>query len=347
MATLLFGFKALRIILGLYFFDSRPYKFFIRGPMRSAKTLMILALFCGKAFAFRTAVFGPELKSQTTSFEKQAAFFAAETPEDAKRPIWVLAGDSVATAFGGGSTLGERIAEAEAGELPSPGSGLDTPKFRPVADFTWYAGSKVSDNFLKQIESDTKKSWVVVAFALGGTKNTSAEHNVFDLLAKAKSPERVELITLSIGGNDLCDAGMSKTDYQNLERRIGLLKDRFKRAKFLVTKLPRLDQVFERTIKDLGALDGANPGNRRILQYCSDSWIKHNCPALKARESTFATEIDDYNAFLEVQFGSIVDLSKTASNELDAASLLAGDCFHPSRLAQPYIAKALIESFKQ
>ena len=314
--------------------------------MRSAKTLMILALFCSQAFAFRTAVFGPELKGQTTSFEKQTAFFAAETPEDAKRPIWILAGDSIATAFGSGSTLTERLGEANSNELPAAGSGFDTPQFRPSSDFSWYAGLKVNDHFLSRLQLHSQRSWIIVATAVAGARNTSREHKPFTLIKKVEQAERVELITLSLGGNDLCDRGLTRSELAELKANVEASKKKFKNARWVVAKVPNFKAVYESI---LGALDQQAPqvGRERLKNYCIDSWLKQNCPALRSRPATIEAEINDYNRLLESLFGNLADLESQVVKDLGALDFMAGDCFHPSRLAQPYIAKALFESLKQ
>jgi lysophospholipase L1-like esterase len=289
--------------------------------------------------AFRTAIFSPELRSRTAVWLDQDRIFDAERGNETARPIWVHSGDSLASAWADQHTLREKLARAETEELPSPGSIADIFSELPSPRFTWYAGSDFNYGLLGDLDRQGLGPWVVLSSALAGARLTPLRGE--DALnVKIKHPERVRLVTLSLGGNDLCQELDPAQDSSTLDR-IRAYKAGFSaQAHYVAWAVPDLAKLQQSIAARIAKLP-PTPGRERLASYCHDMWFENMCPALKTTSAAVLNERRArLNKVLEQEFGALFDPYANVAGH-DPLDLMGGDCFHPSRLTEKALSEAL------
>ncbi len=294
----------------------------------------LLALLGVQAHAFRTAVFPPELRSRVHYWSDVEAF-------PSLGPVWLHAGDSVASGWATKSVLRERVAEAEAGELPVAGSFADMAKMVPSPRFPWYGGSEIGLGFLGALDRIGGRPWNVVSSALAGALLTPLAHeDALSFLERLPRPQDVKLVTFTYGHNDLCEALDPAT--AELALRIDRLKARFANARWVAWR--PIDVVAMRGAV-LGRLEALPPslGRDRVIAYCRQSWDVRNCSAVAKDAAAVTRNRERLVGLLEEKFGELFTAENSVMDRLDVLDAVSSDCFHPSRLAQPLLSESLAD----
>jgi lysophospholipase L1-like esterase len=294
------------------------------------------------ASAFRSAVFDPSLEHQSLLWTQQKEFFAKETPSSQKRPIWVHAGDSLASGWASQhdfQTLMERAKNPDK-ELADPGSFEDLAELLPSTALTWYAGIDLKKGFLGRLErsGSTFEEWIVLSTALAGARITpELDEDGLGPLLEITQPSRVRLVTLSLGGNDVCQN--LQVDPGALAQRLTAVKAHLPNAKWVVWDLPDPISVYARIQAEIAQI--ADPlVRRRIGAYCEKSWKELQCPALQSHPDRMPQNREQIRGTFEKHFGPLW----RAESLLEGTSILDAlgrDCFHPGPKTQKRIAEEL------
>jgi lysophospholipase L1-like esterase len=303
--------------------------------------LAFFILLSGQVKAVRTAVFPEKIRVRAAVWVDQNRVFSTETSADQKRPIWIHAGDSIATSWGNADTLADALKKAESSELPQPGTVPDLFSHLPDPDQTWYAGEQLARGGLFQfLESRSNQEWVLISTALAGSMLSQNKMNPLKLPLEVKNLERVKLVTFSIGGNDICsDLNpflKRETDPSRLlfELKNSLPKD----TVFAALKIPPVSQMYQTISAQLEALP-ESPSKRKLQNYCKQMWEEISCPALKNGDEKVSSLRNKIISSFENAGVKMIDLDRgmATTNVLD---LLSSDCFHPSRKTQRAIFDA-------
>ncbi len=333
--------------------------------------LSICSIFSSSAFAYRTAIFDESIKNRAVVWQDQKNIFTKETPKEKERPIWLHAGDSIATSYANQQTLKERLARAEEGPLSEPNTIEDYSAHFPSPRFTWYAGTEIGVAFegselsvtslgllgwldakLSLATQGVHKEWVLLSTALAGSYLSPFERdNDLKAILQVKEPERVKLLSMSLGGNDLCASIDPLKDEQSVQEKGGVpllrkklqeIKAYFPNAKLVAWDIPNLKEVRDNLFVALSNLP-ASQGKERLQAYCMQQWTETSCPAFaKDKEGIHMeqTRKSITNALTE-EWGATLDVVGDASKKIEPLDMIAADCFHPSRLAQKYFAEAM------
>ena len=291
--------------------------------------------------AQRTALFPESIRSQATVWRDQDRIFNKENAVEAQRPIWIHAGDSIATAWGTRATLKERIQVAEFNELPVPGQIQDLLQHFPKASETWYAGSQIDFGLFGWLQRTTHRDWLIVSTALAGAKLGKPSEDPLSFITQVKNPNRVKLLTFSLGSNDECDDLDPAHDPVAFEKRLQVVKDFLPpNTPIVAWDLPDIQTIKDSILKELDALPDSI-GKRRMISYCKRSWDVAFCPAASAqtREHVAAIRKSITDSYKKV-FGNLYD-PFTLATDGDLLDHVAGDCFHPSRLVQKTFTEGL------
>jgi lysophospholipase L1-like esterase len=243
----------------------------------------------------------------------------------------------MATAWSNQTTLRERLTRAESEALPAPGDFADLMTSLPSAQYTWYSGTRLGGGLLAYLDH-ASGPWVVLSSALVGLRFTPANNeDPLSLRVGALAP-RVKLVTLSLGGNDLCQ-DEDPAGAPDFKKRLTEFKQQFAPSTaFVVWQPPQVAEVAATILKRIDALP-PTPGRDKLRAYCQTVWTTFSCSALSAS----ASQIDSRHArlvqMLNDVFGPLFDPYAVGLQSLtDPLDLIAADCFHPSRLAQKAFA---------
>lgn len=292
-------------------------------------TLAILSPQIG--FSFRGTVFEDDLTKQNFLWLRESAFTASESAEESQRPIWILGGDSLATAWGNHPSIATNIKQ----DLPIP---LPLHLVTQAAH-TWYAGSK-SNGLLRLLNHDSEAlPFVVASAALGGSKITDTQRNPLDnILMLSKLFDRVELITLSLGGNDLCQDASMDAAIKSLEEKFGQIRRTYTKAKIISWLPPNLFDLRQRILDETK--------DTKFAAACRQIWDETNCPAIRTKsEEAHQKERALLRGVLEKNSDLVLEPMNLIQESLPLLSLLGPDCFHPSLEAAPIIASTMHASF--
>ncbi len=316
----------------------------LRGVILSF-TAFIGAFFCQNTHAFRTAVFAPEIHQQSAFVLDQNRLFKNETSLEKLRPIWVHAGDSLSSGWGNKSSLRAQLEKAHTQALPEPKSLADISTHLPSIEHSWYAGRALDFGLLGFLQKQNQQ-WLVVSTALAGaTLQNTASEDVLDLLEQVQEKNRVQLVTLSLGGNDVCDGlAPAQSRYEKLSR----IKKQFsKNTKWFVWDLMNPVTAHESLTHEIQNLPDSI-AKTRLQNYCAQAWQKAYCPSAvhapqKALHIRQQIRTEYKKIFGDTLFQSEVIL-KSGHSLLD---LISTDCFHPSKLAQSLLLQELKKEFSK
>jgi lysophospholipase L1-like esterase len=268
------------------------------------------------------------------------------------RPVWLMAGDSLSSGWANHSNLYQRYRSAFDSSLPGIMSLPEIFNSRPKPSYTWYAGSQLDYGIFgflnpKWLWQKVKPSWILVATALAGAE-LLPEKRIYDKslftssidaveeIEKFHYGNRVMLLTLSIGSNDICK-GVDAVKYQNeVESKLYRIRAHLNpRTSFVVWKVPQIDQVYGNIMRALSSLPQKTKEEAKaknaVVQYCYDAW-KYYCPAIFTDMPRLYRSRNNFNRLYLKYFGSLfdsrVDDSKLSNSEL--LNLVSSDCFHPS-----------------
>ena len=315
--------------------------------MRAPSIVLFFLLLSSEVFAFRNAIFAVSLKPRTTLWYDQDRIFTAETESEKERPIWVHGGDSVGVGWGTQITLGERLAMAEAGEIPEAGTLRDLVSHYPSARYTWYAGSEINFGLLGFLERELSIPWVVVSSALAGAKLSAISANALDLMMQTQHPERVKLLTFSMGGNDVCENLDPARDPAEFQKKLSRLTKTFPLSTQIVPfDVPDMLEIRNLIMSRLEKLPDT-PGKEKILSYCRKMWDEINCPALVQQPPERISGIRNRirSSYIH-EWGALFDPFSTTTQETNVLEYVSGDCFHPSRNSQTVIRDLLQQYLK-
>jgi|GEM_PF-1411829 len=294
----------------------------------------ILGLASLEASAFRTAIFDPVIQDRAVFWQNQRRL--------QNRPgiLWVQAGDSLASGWGTRSTLRERLADAELRPLPDAGSLDDLQNHIPSTRYTWYAGTEINLGFLGVLDRLYPPTASLLSTALAGaTLTVKNREDPLGLLLQIDETQRVEIVTLSLGGNDICQ-GLDPFVDGTLRDRLRLARSHMpSRARWLVWDVADVVAIYQGVMSRIDQLPDS-PGKTRLRNYCDASWSRVNCPMARANPNKTREMRDRIRAAYEESFGAVVEFPELLRDR-DLLDVLAGDCFHPSRLSQPVITKTL------
>lgn len=292
-------------------------------------------VFAPKSFALRTAIFPEEIRARAVIWQDQNTIFSSESDSNKTRPIWLHAGDSIGTAWGSNDTLHDLRKKAESCDLPQPGTIPDL--FSHVLDprFTWYAGSDLKNGALFSfLESQSKKQWVLISTALAGAMISQTTDNPLQLPLEVQNLNRVELVTLSIGANDVC---MRADPFINPQTHpatlIAALKARISpNAKIFAFAIPPLKKVYEKIMTDIASLP-LDISRVRLQIYCQQMWEELTCPAVVDTDGSMETLRQKINQAYSDAGVTLIDIM-TPTQNWSSFDLMSSDCFHPSKKAQ-------------
>lgn len=317
----------------------------------------LLVTLSAPALAVRTAVFPPEIRdiehaprdNRAAVWLDQGRVFNNEVPAETDRPIWIHGGDSLSSGWANRGTLRSKIARADQSEIPGPRSFQDIMESVPDPLSTWYAGTKINYGVLGILERAFSKPWVIISTALAGARlyprpaqDPLSKENPLRFMAEVDHPERVRLITYSLGNNDICD-GFDPTDAANqasLRADLRKLRERYPHAKIVPFEVVPVEQFYSRIQAALAQLPDTI-GRQRVQEYCTQMWT-NVCPqAMKAPQALAAVRTRLHQIFAE-EGGHVYNplMSVSGMNTLD---LLSIDCFHPSGAAQRRIYEPLAQ----
>jgi hypothetical protein len=300
--------------------------------------MVVLTQISTPVHAVRTAVFTPEVRGRAAIWLDQDRILKAERGSDAQRSIWIHGGDSLSTAWSNGPSLRNKLLKAEQGPIAEPRSMQDFLSSLPDATRTWYAGSSYGYGILGRLESMFHQPWVILSTALAGAKITAfprgdmreSEDPLQFLLDIKANPERVKLITFSLGNNDLCD-GDDPGALPGLPSKLDAIRTRYSKASVVPFAVIPVEHMYERIMNSLNALP-PSPGKNRIIAYCQKTW-ESVCPA--AIQSLGILRVQNRRANLHEEYrrafgdDSVFDILAPVA-DLDPLDMLSGDCFHPS-----------------
>lgn len=317
--------------------------------MRRAHILSALLFAAGTpAFAMRTAVFPPEIRNRTSVWLDQGRVFQAETTDaDRSRPIWIHGGDSISSGWANRGTLRGKVARADQTEIPGPRSFQDIMESLPDPLSTWYAGTKLNYGLLGMLDQAFKQPWVVISTALAGARiyprapqDPLSKEDPLRYMAEVDHPERVRLITYSLGNNDICD-GFDPADTTNEARfrqSLRTLRQRYPHATIVPFEVIPVEQFYSRIQSALAQLPDTL-GRRRVQDYCTKMW-KSVCPqAVDAPQELAAVRAKLHRIFAEE--GGHVFNPLASISHMDTLDLLSIDCFHPSGVAERKVFEPL------
>jgi hypothetical protein len=309
------------------------------------------SLLATPSWAVRTAVFSDTQRYQAAIWQDQDRVFNAESTTELKaRPIWIHTGDSIATGWANGATLFEQIRKAQNSELPQPGSVQDLFEHVPQYTKTWYAGTELQDkSLLNQLQKFSNKSWVIISTALAGSLFNDVAMNTLSVAPTVKNLDRVQLVTISLGGNDICQMkeitnGSSAPDeaaapdvlLSNIQTAIP------KNAKVIAMLPPPVTELYSSIQLAINNLPPElSLAKARIKAYCTAVWEDNNCPGAKVENASKASKIrqqiiDLYRA----RNITTIDVYANLRN-VNILELMAADCFHPG----PYAEKAIADAY--
>lgn len=296
------------------------------------------------ALPLRTAVFTPEIYlHQGAVLRDQGNFFSAEKGTEKDRPVWLLGGDSLSTGWANGSSLRERLLTVDDDvaitESIAGNRRLDVMRNGPVADWTWYAGQKIQDNVLTNLDQLSGQPWVILASALAGIymtplPNISFREDPLAMMESVQVPARVRLVTFSLGSNDLCTDHDPNGPQKDLALRLEKLQKTLgSQATYAIWDLPDY-AAYRDLIQSRLAQLPASTARDRMMQYCKVQWDVHQCPAAKKPETEVRRQ--QTREILRAQFGELFFPDTTPFDLLD---IVAGDCFHFSRTFHAEVAE--------
>lgn len=305
----------------------------------------ILTLSSVPAFAVRTAVFPPELKDRAAVWLDQKRIFDRETPADKTRPIWIHGGDSLSTAWSNGSSLRDKLARAEKQALPVARSMDDMLEHFPDAARTWYAGRSFDYAVFGALERMAGLGkWVIVSSALAGATATPRSsmdlrpgEDALEYMSLGQQPERVRLVTFSLGSNDICDGLNPIADEPKFRDRLRKLVRVYPNAAVVPFKVTRVGSVRKQILDRLTGLPDSI-GKRRVLDYCMTMW-SGVCPnaAVSSQSDELAAQI---GRIYEEELGPQFDQFESV-NSMDILDMMSSDCFHPSAQTEQKIYEPL------
>lgn len=319
----------------------------LRNPV-----LLILTLLLGAtAEAQLTAVFPPSVRPRAGVWLDQKRIFDFETSEQKLRPVWIHGGDSLSSGWSNRGSLRSKIAQGEFRAIPEPRSVEDTINSLPLPESTWYAGSKFNNAVLGRLEEKFGSEWVIVSSAVAGARlyplpvRQISIGDPIDMMLKAKTPERVKLVTFSLGNNDVCE-GNPMQDEANLRTRLRSIKTTYPNAVIVPFSVVPVRHVYKQIMDALKA-EPQTTGRDRVIDYCEKMWSQV-CPAALELNANVDGSVDPGSAEARVnqiyreELGEPFDAigSVPGMNILD---LLSTDCFHPSAVTEGRIVQPLMD----
>jgi lysophospholipase L1-like esterase len=304
--------------------------------------LAALGLASSSAFAVRTAVFPATIRERAAIWLDQDRILKAEDPQAKTRPIWVHGGDSIATAWANGPTLRTRLAKAERMPLPVPGSIDDIMTNLPDPARTWYAGTAIEGGLLGALDRLWGSSWVVISSALGGAQATPrGDEDPLSYMTTVREPERVRLVTFSLGSNDVCEGNNPVTQDPQFGAKLGTIRATYPHALIVPFRVIRVRQLWMALNARLDTLPPST-GLDRVRAYCRAQWTRV-CPQAMIDNETFTALASEQieNVYVE-KFQDLFD-AEAALKDTDWLDLFSGDCFHPSAPSDQRIKDALVD----
>jgi lysophospholipase L1-like esterase len=290
------------------------------------------------AYALRTALFPSKIRDRSAIWKDQDRIFNAESETEKLRPLWIHSGDSIATAWSNSESLRDLLLRAEHSEIPQAGSVPDLFAHAPHPDHTWYAGTYVRNGGLFQyLEAYSRTPWVLISTALAGATFSQHTPHTLKSIGEIKNLHRAKLLTVSLGGNDICSSQNPFNDPESDPRK--LFADLSSKLPAATTKIafvvPPVDQVFQMLKKELESQPDSI-AKSRVEVYCQEMWQTIMCPAIKEDSGEIAkTRLQMISAYRDAGF-HLLDLAQAAST-WNVQDLLSSDCFHPSRKLQRLI----------
>jgi hypothetical protein len=355
------------------------YFFLFRKFLINLFLLLLFALSV-RVFAFLDPAFPLDIEKRVILArdpQKVKKFFENESLEEKSRPIWVHMGDSLSTGWASKHTLEERInpllpsyeklkaPTIMAGSLEDMGNHLASP------ENTWFSGPNLAGGLLAYLEKKTQKTWVIYSSARTASLLKEpfkrGSRNNRDSLELGKIPsnidpalrnailDRVHLVTITLGSNDLCTRVDPTSDTDpSLSDKLLSLRNFYPRAKFLVFKPAPLYEISQKALDALKTQIDQSTGEVRknlklVKKYCESFWRNPEgfCPTLstdegqkesqakrskitQAFEDTFGPLVDPYSVFFSAE---------NRDPPIPTEKLLSSDCFHPSPLSHKNILK--------
>lgn len=292
----------------------------------------------------RTATFEADLRwKRAAVLDDQAKLFANENADEQKRPIWILGGDSLSAAWANGGSLFDRLQsnEVDVGldeliKAEKYGDAKDNLEHGPQAYTTWYAGSANDGGVFERLNILTRQDWLIVATALTGVNflpQRSVERDPIRMIEEVSHPERVRLVSFSLGSNDICGGVNPAADPDFLREKLKKMKARFSpETTFVAWDLP--DYAAYRSYI-LNAVKTAPPSKQqaKLAKYCELQWDQYRCNF--ARNKKALQFRNETRKILTEVFGELFTMD---TRSLEPLKALAADCFHPSRELQKVIA---------
>ncbi|NCN26710.1 hypothetical protein GW915_03975 [bacterium] len=342
--------------------------------------VFLLSFYCGEAKALlRTASF-PWTLTQTHSAANwfaQNQVFRNEQGAERKRPMWILAGDSISASWSNSGDLGQRYESAFLDDLPIPNTIKDLLTHIPSSKLTWYSGSANHYGVFGFLDPDwaesksklfKKPSWVVLATAFAGatlmpeleSKTPFArevsrhgiggmlDYDTVSLLKKLEQKNRAELLTFSLGGNDVCDGLNVANNEGAIRQKLREMKNLFdlKKVEIVPWKIPQVDEVYANLRLTLASLPERNRDEQtakaRVMNYCKASWEAY-CPAV-ANPQVLREQIVLFNRIYKEEFGDVFDAGIAFEKRADSKEVfekVSRDCFHPSKNMQATLTARL------
>lgn len=226
-----------------------------------------------------TAVFPPSVRPRAAVWLDQSRIFTAENSSQRSRPVWIHGGDSLASAWSNGSSLRLKIARGDKGPLPEPRTLPDVIESFPNPATTWYAGSRFGFGLLGALERHFQTPWVIVSTAIAGSllvpdqsRVDSPSGNPFQHMMDTQNPDRVRLITFSLGNNDICDGHNPLAEHtQRVREDLARLRRTFPQATILPFQVIPVHAISRSIFAELEALP-PSPGKTRVIEYCRKMW---------------------------------------------------------------------------
>lgn len=294
----------------------------------------------------RTATFEAEIRwKKAAVLADQAKIFANENPAEQKRPIWILGGDSLSAAWANGSTLAERLESDaidegldELNKAEKYGDMADNIEHGPQANKTWYAGSSNDGGVLERLNLLRNEDWLIVATALTGVNflpQKPAERDPIKMIEEVDHPERVRLVSFSLGSNDICGGVNPAANPKLLREKLQKMKSRFSAdTTFAVWDLPDY-AAYRAYILNAVKTAPSSPRQAKLAKYCQLQWDQYRCSFAHENPKDTLRFRDETRKILSEVFGELFSMD---TRSLEPLKALAADCFHPSRELQKLIA---------
>ena len=291
----------------------------------------------------RTAVFEHDMRwKRGAVFADQSKIFDVENEIESKRPVWILGGDSLSASWANGGSMAERLKDT------APDAGLDdlikgeergdmndSINHGPQAEWTWYAGSHNGGGVLERLSLLTGEDWLIIATALTGVNflpQRSSEDDPIEMIQNVQQPERVRVVSFSLGSNDICGGVNPAAKPDQLRAKLQKMKEHFSpETVFAIWDLPdyaAYRAYILKSVKDAPA----SPQQEKIYKYCQLQWDKYRCSFARNKKSSEYREAT--RQVLREVFGELFTLNTQVLKPLEA---LGADCFHPSREMQTEI----------